>query len=96
MGHDLSPVPCLVIDCNPSPETPMDQTCGETVLKLIKATLLPSGDQDKLAARIAGSVLKVYPGVAHLVLWEVPEQVAEDATAFFRSLADALSPTETW
>jgi rifampin ADP-ribosylating transferase len=57
--------------------------------------LLPPGDQDKLAARIAGSVLKVYPGVAHLVLWEVPEQVAEDATAFFRSLPDAPKPSDT-
>jgi pimeloyl-ACP methyl ester carboxylesterase len=51
--------------------------------------LLPPGDQDKLAARIAGSVLKEYQGVAHLVLWEVPERVAEDATAFFRSRVDA-------
>lgn len=55
--------------------------------------LLPPGDQDKLAARIPGSVLKEYEGVAHLVLWEVPEQVAEDATAFFRSLADTSKPS---
>ena len=49
--------------------------------------LLPRGDQETLAARIAGSVLKVYPGVAHLVLWECPERVAEDMTAFLASLA---------
>lgn len=51
--------------------------------------LLPRGDQNRLAARIAGSVLKEYQGVAHLVLWECPEQVAEDTTAFFRTLVDA-------
>lgn len=48
--------------------------------------LLPRSGQEALAARITGSVLKVYPGVAHLVLWECPEQVAEDAAAFFSSL----------
>lgn len=49
-------------------------------------TLQPRGDQETLAARIAGSTLKVYPDVAHLVLWEVPERVADDVAAFFRSL----------
>jgi pimeloyl-ACP methyl ester carboxylesterase len=49
-------------------------------------TLLPRGDQEILAARIAGSSLKVYPDVAHLVLWEVPERVADDAAAFLRSV----------
>lgn len=48
--------------------------------------LLPRSGQETLAARIAGAALKVYPDVAHLVLWECPERVAEDAAAFFRSL----------
>ncbi len=48
--------------------------------------LLPRGDQETLAARISGSVLKVYPGVGHVVLWECPDQVAEDTTAFLKSL----------
>lgn len=48
--------------------------------------LLPRADQESLAARIAGSVLKVYPNVAHVVLWECPQRVAEDTTAFLRSL----------
>jgi len=48
--------------------------------------LLTRGDQETLAARIPGSVLKVYPDVAHLVLWECPERVAEDTTAFLASL----------
>ena len=49
-------------------------------------SLLPRRDQEALAARIAGSVLKVYPDVAHAVLWECPERVAEDATAFLGSV----------
>ena len=48
--------------------------------------LLPRSDQETLAARIPGATLKVYPGVAHVVLWECPERVAQDMTAFFRSL----------
>ncbi|MGM9472532.1 alpha/beta fold hydrolase [Pseudarthrobacter sp. YS3] len=49
-------------------------------------SLLPRGDQETLAARIPGAVLKVYPDVGHVVLWECPEQVAEDTTAFLASL----------
>lgn len=49
--------------------------------------LLPRSDQETLAARIPGAGLLVYPDVGHMVLWECPEPVAEDTTAFFRSLA---------
>lgn len=49
--------------------------------------LLPRSDQEALAARIAGAELKVYPDVAHLVLWECPERVAEDTAAFLTSRA---------
>lgn len=49
--------------------------------------LLPRGGQETLAVRIPGAVLKVYPDVAHLVLWECPERVAEDAAAFLTSCA---------
>ncbi|MBT2555267.1 alpha/beta fold hydrolase [Arthrobacter sp. ISL-5] len=49
--------------------------------------LLPRSDQEVLASRIAGSILKVYPGVAHVVLWECPDQVAEDTAAFLSSVA---------
>ncbi|BAS07651.1 conserved hypothetical protein [Arthrobacter sp. Hiyo4] len=51
--------------------------------------MLTRGDQETLSARIPGSVLKVYPDVAHVVLWECPERVAEDTTAF---LAPSLTP----
>ncbi|MFJ6077114.1 alpha/beta fold hydrolase [Pseudarthrobacter sp. NPDC092419] len=40
-----------------------------------------------LAGRIDASVLKIYPRVGHLVLWECPNRVAKDAAAFFRSHA---------
>ena len=48
--------------------------------------LLPHNDQQVLSDRIAGSELKAYADVAHLVLWEVPERVAEDTTAFLTAL----------
>ncbi|MET4134833.1 pimeloyl-ACP methyl ester carboxylesterase [Pseudarthrobacter sp. PvP090] len=48
--------------------------------------VLPRRHQEALAARIAGAELKVYPDVAHLVLWECPAHVAEDATAFLGSV----------
>jgi rifampin ADP-ribosylating transferase len=48
--------------------------------------LLPRRHQEVLAERIAGAELKVYPAVGHLVLWECPEQVAADATAFLSSV----------
>lgn len=53
----------------------------------VQDTLLPRGDQETLAARIPGSILKVYPDVAHMVLWEVPERVAADTAAFLHSLS---------
>jgi pimeloyl-ACP methyl ester carboxylesterase len=48
--------------------------------------LLPRSGQETMAARIPGAVLTVYPGVAHVVLWECPEQVARDTAAFLRTL----------
>lgn len=47
--------------------------------------LLPHRDQEVLAARIPGPVLKVYPDAGHLVLWEHPERVAADTVAFLHS-----------
>ncbi len=48
--------------------------------------LIPRMDQQTLAARIARSVLQVYPDTGHLVLWECPERVAADAAAFLNAL----------
>ncbi|MHC6222048.1 alpha/beta fold hydrolase [Arthrobacter sp. MMS24-S77] len=49
-------------------------------------SVLPRKHQEALAARIPDSLLKIYPGVGHLVLWECPDLVAEDTTAFLGSL----------
>ena len=51
-----------------------------------KDGLLTQWEQGVLAARIPGAALKVYPDAGHLVLWEHPDRVAADATAFLRSL----------
>ena len=67
-------------------------TAPTLILWGARDNLLPRADQETLAARIPGAVLKVYPDVAHAVLWECPEQIAEDATAFFHSLAPPLGP----
>jgi rifampin ADP-ribosylating transferase len=48
--------------------------------------LLPLQDQETLAERIPGAVLKVYPDAGHLVLWEHPDRVAADASAFLHTL----------
>lgn len=51
--------------------------------------VLPRRHQETLAARIKGSRLVIYPGVGHLVLWECPERVAEDTTAFLTAVGGA-------
>ena len=52
--------------------------------------LLKREDQVALSAAIPGSRLVVYEGTGHLVLWEQPERVATDLTAFVESVQ---SPT---
>jgi rifampin ADP-ribosylating transferase len=52
-----------------------------------KDNLLPLRDQQELAARIPGAVLRIYPDAGHLVLWEHPDRVAADAAAFLHALA---------
>ncbi|MDR6415618.1 alpha/beta hydrolase [Pseudarthrobacter sulfonivorans] len=73
--------------CETAPPTELGRIQAPTlILYGGRDTLLPRADQETLASRIAGSSLKVYPDVAHLVLWEVPGRVADDAVAFLRSL----------
>jgi pimeloyl-ACP methyl ester carboxylesterase len=48
--------------------------------------LLTHEHQQALAAAIPASRLVVYEGTGHLVLWEQPERVASDLTAFVGSL----------
>jgi pimeloyl-ACP methyl ester carboxylesterase len=44
--------------------------------------LLPLGDATRLAAAIPGSRLVTYESTGHMVLWEQPERIADDITAF--------------
>lgn len=44
--------------------------------------VLPASQAGELLAAIEDSRLVVYEGTGHLVLWEQPERVAEDVTAF--------------
>lgn len=46
--------------------------------------LVPRHHQDVLVERIPDAELKVYQGTGHLVLWECPEQVAEDVRLFLQ------------
>ncbi len=45
---------------------------------------VPQAGQERLAARIPGARLTVYPETGHAVHWERPEQVAADLEAFIR------------
>ena len=53
--------------------------------------LLTREDQQALAAAIPASRLIVYQDTGHLVLWEQPERVASDLTAFVNGLESNLS-----
>ena len=52
----------------------------------VRDELLTRKDQQALAAAIPASRLIVYQDTGHLVLWEQPERVAADLTAFVDSL----------
>jgi pimeloyl-ACP methyl ester carboxylesterase len=53
--------------------------------------LLTREHQQGLAAAIPASRLVVYEDTGHLVLWEQPERVAADLTAFVESLHQRLA-----
>jgi pimeloyl-ACP methyl ester carboxylesterase len=50
--------------------------------------VLTRQDQQALAAAIPASQLIIYPDTGHLVLWEQPERVAADLTAFIDRLRE--------
>ncbi|MGB3762451.1 MAG: alpha/beta hydrolase [Ornithinimicrobium sp.] len=50
--------------------------------------LLTREHQDDLVRAIPGSRLVTYPDTGHLVLWEQPDRVAADLTAFVQDLPD--------
>ena len=61
-------------------------TAPTLVISGARDDLLPEGDQRRLAAAIPGSRLVTYEDTGHLVLWEQPERVAADLTAFVEGL----------
>jgi rifampin ADP-ribosylating transferase len=50
--------------------------------------VLPPGQAGELRAAIEDSRLVVYEGTGHLVLWEQPERVATDVTAFIEGRSE--------
>ena len=73
-----------------APAAPPTETATITAPTLIiwgdRDGLLTREDQEALSAAIPGSRLVVYEDTGHLVLWEQPERVATDLTAFVVSL----------
>lgn len=57
-------------------------TCPTLIVWGEHDQLLSREQQDDLASAIPGSELVVYEDTGHLVLWEQPERVARDLTAF--------------
>jgi len=53
--------------------------------------LLPRVDQQAMAAAIPGSRLVVYEDTGHLVVWEQPERLATDLTAFISGQQSATA-----
>ncbi len=47
-----------------------------------KESIFPRSEQDLLTAALRHSVLKVYPDIGHVPVWECPEQVAKDLHEF--------------
>ena len=54
--------------------------------------ILPHGDQESLAAAIAGSRLLVYEGAGHAFYWEEPGRVAADLATFIAGLEANNNP----
>jgi pimeloyl-ACP methyl ester carboxylesterase len=75
----------------------MDAVPPTTVGTIGTPTLVIHGGRDdllgpeagaELAAAIPGAALVVYPDTGHLVLWEQPERLAADITAFATGMSD--------
>ena len=56
--------------------------------------LLPRGDQETMAAEIAGARLVIYPDVGHLPVVEAPERVADDIAALCEVVAAREMPAK--
>jgi pimeloyl-ACP methyl ester carboxylesterase len=68
-----------------SPESDVELKKIKTQTLIIwgdKESIFPRSEQDLLTAALRNSVLKVYPDIGHVPVWECPEQVAKDLQAF--------------
>ena len=73
--------------CDATPPTDVATITAPTlVLWGERDELVTRGDAERLAAAIRGARLVVYEDTGHLVLWEQPERVAGDVTAFLETL----------
>lgn len=77
-------------------QTPFDGYIAENAWRIAAPTLILWGSEDTLTppdigdqyrAAIAGSVLKVYPGIGHIPMEEAPDQSAADVRAFLTAPA---------
>lgn len=57
--------------------------------------LLPRGEATKLAAAIPRSRLVVYESTGHMVLWEQPERISNDISAFVDEISNGPSRAQT-
>ena len=71
----------------PPPTATATITAPTLIVRGDRDELLTHEDQEALAAAIAASRLIVYQDTGHVVLWEQPERIAADLTAFTDGLA---------
>ncbi len=75
--------------CTATPPTEVGAvTCPTLILWGEQDEALPRAHAEGLARAIPGSHLIVYGDTGHLVLWEQPDRVAADLTAFLATLED--------
>lgn len=73
--------------CNATPPSDLGSiTCPTLILWGNRDELLARDHMDALARSIPDSRMVVYEDTGHLVLWEQPERVAADLTAFMATL----------
>jgi rifampin ADP-ribosylating transferase len=73
--------------CNATPPSDLGSiTCPTLILWGNRDELLARDHMDALARSIPDSRMVVYEDTGHLVLWEQPDRVATDLTAFMATL----------
>jgi pimeloyl-ACP methyl ester carboxylesterase len=69
--------------CDAVPPTESGRITAPTlVIRGAEDPLLPAAEEEALCAAVPGARLLTYPDTGHLVLWEQPDRLAADLTAF--------------